>query len=271
MIVAHDLLTRFFDLLLGSFDRWTPTAGLWAASALSGVAVLFVFRWASNPAAIRAARRRAQAELLAVRLYRHHPRVVLRAQARFLAALACYLGHTLVPSSVLVLPFTLIFAQLDARYGSRALHPGERAVVEAVGTSAMLDSGELHGADGIVIETGPVRIRERGEMSWRVAARAPGRQSITLLVSGRRVDKEIVVATAARGAPARRMTAGISSFLLAPAEVAIEDGLGVRRIEILYPPLEIDFLGWKTGWITVFLVVSAAVALALRRRMSVEF
>ena len=271
MIVAHDLLTRFFDLLLGSLDRWTPTGGLWAASALSGVAVLFVYRWASNPAAIRAARRRAQAELLAVRLYRHHPRVVLRAQARFLTALARYLGHTLVPFTVLVLPLALVCAQLDARYGSRALQPGERAVVEAFGTSAMLDSGELHGADGIVIETGPVRITERGEMSWRVVAKTPGYQWITLLVSGQRVGKEVVVATAARGAPGRRMSASVSSFFLAPAEAAIDGALGVRRIEILYPPLEIDFLGWKTGWITVFLAVSAAVALALRRRMGVEF
>jgi len=271
LIAAHDFLVHVFDLLLGPLDRWAPTAGLWVVSALSGIAVLLVFRWTSNPAAIRAARRSAQAELLAVRLYREDPRVVLRAQARFLAALARYLGHMLIPFAVLVLPFALIFAQLDARYGSRALKPGERAIVAAFGTSAMLESATLQSADGVVIESGPVRIAVRGEMSWRVAARAPGRQRITLLVSGRRVDKEVVVAAAARGGPARRMSASISSFFLAPAEAAIDDAPGVRCIEILYPPLEIDFLGWKTGWITVFVAVSAAVALALRRRMGVEF
>jgi hypothetical protein len=271
VIAAHDLVVRVFDLLLGPLDRWTPTAGLWVVSALSGIAVLFVFRSTSNPAAIRAARRGAQAELLAVRLYREDPRVVLRAQVRFLAALGRYLGHMLIPFAALLLPFALIFAQLDARYGSRALKPEERAVVKAFGTGGMLDTATLQSADGIVIETGPVRIAERGEMSWRVAAKAPGRQRITLLMSGRRVDKEVVVATAARGAPARRMRAGISSFFLAPAEAAIADDAEVRRIEILYPPLEIEFLGWQTGWITVFLVASSTVALALRRRMGVEF
>jgi hypothetical protein len=271
LIATHDLLVRVFDLLLGPLDRWAPTAGLWVVSALSGVAVLFVFRWASNPSAIRAARRRAQAELLAVRLYRDDPRVVLRAQVRFLAALGRYLGRMLLPFAVLVLPFAVLCAQLDARYGFRALAPGERAVVEAFGTSVMLDSASLQSADGIVIEAGPVRIPERGEMSWRIAAKTPGRQWITLLLAERRVDKEIVVATAARGAPTRRMTAGVSSFFLAPAEAAIDDASGVHRIEVLYPPLEIDLLGWKMGWATVFLVVSAAVALALRRRMGVEF
>jgi hypothetical protein len=271
LIVAHDLLRRAFDLLIGPLDRWTPTAGLWAVSALSGVAVLFVFRWAANPAAIRAARRRAQAELLAVRLFRADPRVVFRAQARFLAALTRYLGHMLVPFAVLFLPLALVWAQLDARYGARALQTGERAVVKAWGTSAMLDSAELHAADGIMIEAGPVRIAERGEMSWRIAAKAPGRQVLTLRVAGERIDKQVVVAAATRGAPARRMSAGVSSFFLAPAEAAIESGLGVRRIEILYPPLDVDLLGWKTGWMTVFLVVSTAVALALRGRMGVEF
>jgi hypothetical protein len=144
LIVAHDLLTQAFDLLLGPLDRWAPTAGLWVVSALSGVAVLFVFRWTSNAAAIRATRRRAQAELLAVRLYRENPRVVLRAQARFLAALARYLGYMLVPFTVLLLPFALICAQLDARYGARALHPGERAVVEATRRSSLPPPREAH-------------------------------------------------------------------------------------------------------------------------------
>ena len=262
MIAAHDLLARSFDLLLGPLDRWNPTAGLWSASALAGVVLLFVFRWTSNPATIRAARRRAQAELLAVRLYREDPRVVLRAQARFLGAIGRYVVQMLIPFAALLLPFALLAAQLDARYGSRALGIGERAVVEAFGTAAMLESASLQSADGVVIESGPVRIAERGEMSWRVLAKAPGRQAITLVVDRRLIAKEVVVSQTARGASARRMCASVASFVLAAAEPAIGDGCTVRRIEILYPPLEIDVLGWKAPWIVVFVAVSSAVALA---------
>jgi hypothetical protein len=271
LTAAHDLFARFFDLLLGPLDRWMPTAGLWAASAVAGVLLLFVFRWTSNPAAIRRARRLAQAELLAVRLYREDPRVALRAQARFLGALGRYLGQMLVPFAALLLPFALLAGQLDARYGSRALGVGERAIVEAFGTAAMLESASLQSADGVVIESGPVRIAERGEMSWRVLAKAPGRQTLTLVVDGQRVGKEVVVSRTAVGASARRMCANAASFLLAAAEPAIGDGYAVRRIEILYPPLEIDVLGWKASWIIVFLAVSSLVALGLRRRVGVEF
>jgi hypothetical protein len=271
LIAAHDLLARSFALLLGPLDGWCPTAGLWATSALSGVFLLFVFRWTSNSRAIRAARREAQAELLAVRLYREDPRVVVRAQARFLAAIGRYLGHMLIPFAALLLPFALLAAHLDARYGSRALGIGERAVVEASGTSAMLDSASLDSSEGLAVEAGPVRVAERGEMSWRILAKDAGRQSISLTVGDRRLEKEVVVSTTTRGASRRRMRASLTSFFLAPAEPAIGGDGMVERIEVDYPPLEIDFLGWKMGWIVVFLVVSSAVALALRRRVGVEF
>ena len=48
LTAAHDFLARSFDLLLGPLDRWSPVAGLWAASVVAGVVLLFIFRWTSN-------------------------------------------------------------------------------------------------------------------------------------------------------------------------------------------------------------------------------
>jgi hypothetical protein len=271
LTTAHDLLARTFDLLLGPLDRWNPVAGLWAASVVAGVALLFIFRWTSNPGAIRAARRRAQAELLAVRLYRDEPRVVLRAQARFLAAIGRYLGQMLVPFASLALPFSLLAAHLDARYGSRALAVGERAVVEVLGTTPVIDAASLEPSQGLAVEAGPVRIHGRGEASWRILAKAPGPQLVALVVGEKRIDKEVSVSTTARGAAPRRMCAGLAGFFLAPAEPAISEGCAVRRIEVRYPSLAIDVFGWKVPWIVVFLAVSSMVALVLRRRAGVEF
>jgi hypothetical protein len=238
---------------------------------VSGIVLLFIFRWTSNPEAIRAARRRAQAELLAVRLYREEPRVVLRALARFLAAIARYLGQMLVPFAALALPFSLLLAHLDARYGSRALAVGERVVVEVVGTSTAIDSASLEPSEGLAVEAGPVRIPSRGEGSWRILAKSPGQQSLAVVVGERRIDKQVSVSTAVRGAAPRRMCTGLAALFLAPAEPAIGGGCAIRRIEVRYPSLEVDVLGWRMSWIVVFLVVSSVVALALRRRAGVEF
>jgi hypothetical protein len=135
----------------------------------------------------------------------------------------------------------------------------------------MLDSATLDSSEGLAVEAGPVRVAERGEMSWRILAKDAGRQSVWLTVGDRRLEKGVVVSTTARGASPRRMRASLASLFLAPAEPAIDDGGIVEQIVVDYPPLEIDFLGWKAPWIVVFLVVSSAVALALRRRVGVEF
>jgi len=260
---AHDLLRGAFDVLVGPLDRLAPGAGLWVVSALAGIALLWAFRWSSNPAAIRTARSRAQAELLAVRLYRDSPRVVLRAQGSFLAALGRYLGHMLVPFAVLAVPFGLVAAQLDGRYGAEPVAVGDRVVVEVAGSPALLESARLESRDdGVVVESGPVRIAGRGEMSWRILARSPGLHAVSVVVGETRIDKTVAVATSETAAP-RRMSAGIPSFFLAPAEAAIDEAAPVRSIEVRYPR--------RVGWLVVFLAVSGIVALALRRRMGVEF
>ena len=272
MTAAHDLIARSFDVLLGPLDRAAPMAGLWIASAVSGVVLLWIFARVSNPAAIRAARKRAQAELLAVRLYRDAPRVVIRAQARFLAALGRYLGHMLVPFAVLLVPFGIVGAQLDARYGSRALAVGERTVVEVVGTDAVPGSAVLESADGGVrVESSGVRIPERNEISWRIRAEAPGEHRLRVRVGEQTIEKSVTVGRELESARARRMRASLSSLFLAPAEAAIDPASPIERIAVRHAPLDVRVLGFETSWLVVFLVVSAAVALALRRRMGVEF
>jgi hypothetical protein len=269
MLAVHSLSRRLFAVALDPLDRLPPLVGLVGVSAVSGVLLIFVFRWSSNPAAIRAARRQAQAHLLAVRLYRDDLAVVFRAQARFLGALGRYLGHMAVPFAVMSVPFALLFAQLDARYGSRALYPGERVIVEAI--VSRVDDWALKAADGVEVEAGPVRIAERGEIDWRIVAKSPGRWQIALSGGDRTIEKEVRVSVDIAGAPVRRMASSVSSLFLAPAEPAIDDGSGVHTIEIDYPTLPLAFFGYRTSWIVVFLIVSAGVAFALRRTLGVEF
>jgi hypothetical protein len=267
----HALLARIFAGLVAPFDALAPAAGLWLVSALAGVGLLVAFRWTSNPVGIRAARQKTQAHLLAVRLYREDLSVVGRSQVRFLVWLGRYLGHMLVPFAAVALPFALLFAQLDAHYACRALRPGERTIVKVLGAPAVLEAATLEASDGVAVESGPVRIAERGEIDWRVLARVPGRQRVTLVAGGQRIDKEVRVTGATEGAPARRMAASLSSLLFAPAEAAFDGAKGVEVIEVGYPTLEIRVLGWRTSWIVIFLAVSALVALGLRRRAGVEF
>jgi hypothetical protein len=267
MTSVHSALRRLFALLLDPLAPLGPAWSLIIVSALSGVVLLYAFRWTSNPPAIAAARKRAQAHLLAVRLYRHDLPVVFRSQAQFLSALGAYLARMIVPFLAVALPFSVLFAHLDARYAYRAAHPGEATVITA--TADDVGGWRLEAPEGVRVEAGPVRMRQRRQISWRVRPLREGRFDLAVAGGGRRIEKGLAVSRGDVGAPPRRMSAGLEALFAAPAEPAIEAAAGVTEIEVEYPSLGVT--GLDLHWLVVFLVVSTVAALALKRRAGVEF
>lgn len=271
MAPLHRLLAGCAAAGLDPFVALGPIAGLTLVSALSGAVLLIAFRFTSRPAAIREAKRRIQAHLLAVRIYRDDLGVVFRAQASLFGALAAYIGNMLVPFLVILLPFALLFAHLDARWSSRALHPGEKVVVKAIIEDGNLQLWKLEGSEGVAVDSPPVRIPSRREIAWRIRGIRAGTYRLSLVGPAGRVDKQVVVASREVGAVRRRSTPGFVSLFLAPAESPMDPAVGVRSIEVEYSPRTLTVLGWHTHWVVVFLVVSTVVALALRKRAGVEF
>jgi hypothetical protein len=272
MCTLHQLLARGFALALDPLARFQPVVGLTLISAVSGVVLLIAFRLTSRPQAIRAAKQKTQAHLLAVRLYRDDLVVVLRAQGALLGALVVYIGAMLVPFLALLVPFGLLFAHLDARYAVRALHPGERAIVKATAVpDTRLDRWRLEGAAGVVVDSAPVRVSARREINWRVRAATPGRYAIAVVNGERRIEKEVQVAAEEIGGAPRRASAGIAALFIAPTEAPIDPDAGIESIEVVARPLRLSVYGWHVHWIVIFLVVSAATALLLRKRAGVEF
>ncbi|MFI5394385.1 MAG: hypothetical protein ACHQ9S_02530 [Candidatus Binatia bacterium] len=264
-------VARVCALLLDPFAALPPLLGLTLISAVSGVLLLLGFRATSQPQAIRAARQRVQAHLLAIRLYREDLVVAFRAQRALLAGLVAYVGRMLPPFAALLLPFALLFAHLDARYAARALHPGEVVLVKARLAQPGTDQWQLEGSAGIAVDSAAVHVAARHEIDWRVRAVAPGRQAITLVNGTQRVAKEVWVAVAPQGAGPVRAVAGITALFTAPTEAPIDAAAGVQSIAVAYPPLALSVCGWHVHWIVVFLAVSTIVALLFRKRAGVAF
>ncbi len=271
MGALHHVLAWSFAALLDPCERFPPLIGLTLISAVSGVLLLLGFRVASSPEAIGAAKRTVQAHLLAARLYRDDLTVAFRSQRSLLRALAVYLGHMALPFVVLLLPFAVLFAHLDARYGTRALQPGERTIVKAFLAPETPAGWRLEGAAGVAVDSVPVRIRARDEIDWRIRAAAPGRYEIALVNGERRVEKEVRVAPDETGAAPLRSSPSLAALFVAPTEAPIDPATDLERVEIVYPPWRLSVLGWHMHWVVIFLIVSAAVALLLRKRAGVEF
>jgi hypothetical protein len=260
-------LTRFFDALAWPFQRW-PAGGLLLISALTGVAMLLVFKATSNQRAIRRTRDLIRAHLLAMRLFRDDARVVVESQKKVLRTNLTYLRYAVVPI-VFILPIVvLIMVQLELRYGPAPVQPGEAVVVKAIFDGAVDDEVTLAAPPGIVVETPALRIPYKREADWRVRPAKAGRFELSLKSKGATYGKELVAGEAGVGRVSSRRVSGIWSQLTNPGERPLSGDL--KAIEVKYPSRQNKLFGLGVHWMITFFVVSLVAAFALKGVLKTE-
>jgi hypothetical protein len=136
-------------------------------------------------AAVRAAGKRLQADLLEMRLYSSEPALMWRAQKALVRDNVRWLALLLPPALILGLPLAWLFIQLDGIYGRSPLPVGGVAVV-TVQLKRALEPADaaatLRAPPGIAVESPPVRVFARRQISWRIRALRPVRGKLRFVM-----------------------------------------------------------------------------------------
>ena len=224
-------------------------------AAVTGVAMALLFRLASRPAAIRSAKRRAQAQFLALRLFADEPAVVWRAQMRLLAANVRYLGVLLVPTAAAAVPFILAFPQLEALYGRVALRVGSETVLtvrmERGGAQPVLET-----PPGLHVETPGVDAAS--ETSWELLVTGPVSGPVHIRTSSSDVTKNVAVGSGS-GYLDEKRSAGLLAWWRDPGEGRIHSP-GVDWVRVAYRKQRFAALGMEWGWEVWFLSIAMLAA-----------
>ncbi len=230
---------------------------------------LAVFRVASDQDGIRRAKDLVKAHLLELWLYKDDPGVLLRAQGRVGLHSLAYLGHSLVPLAVMIVPVGLLVAQLEAQYAFRALAPGESAIVTVTTHAAMpAPAATLALPPDLVAETPALRVADRGAVLWRVRGAADGEHVAGITVNGTSVERGIAVGTGrvmpvAYGADDWRI-------LGYPSEEPLPAASAIVAVEVEYPRARGEFLGLSSAsWL--LLGATLVLGFALRGAFRVTF
>ncbi len=263
-----------FDALFAVLGRLGPEASMAVVSLLVGLFMLFIFKRTSNQAGIRRAKDRIKAHLLELRLYKSDFGQTMRSQGRILAANGRYFLHALKPMLVMFVPILLVLVQLDARFGARALEPGETALVKVkVDPSIELASIEpgLEAPAGVTVETPPLRIEEENEIDWRIRAEAAGIHTLTVRVGALTGTKSLSVRqpSSAKVTPLRVRKGGWAE-LLHPGEKPLPKDSGIVSIEASYPSARLDYFGWRMHWLVAFFLLSLLFGFGLKGVFKVE-
>jgi hypothetical protein len=264
------ILYSLFDAALAPFRSVAPYWPLTVLAVIVAAGTLLVVGKLSNQARITTTKNAIKAHLLELWLFRDDVRTVLLAQVHIIRLNVRYVGLTLKPMLVLLIPLTLIVAALEPWFGMRPLRPGEAAIVSLRAADAnVAANASLVTGDGVVVETPPLRIASTNEIDWRVRVLKNGVHTVSVEVGGQTVDKQIVASDQmARVMPSR--TTSFWEAFLNPGEATLPDSAAIERIDVHYPAGSVNVFGWEMHWLVFFIAACFVFVLALRRPMRVE-
>ena len=266
------VVNTVFGLLFRPFRSVSPVYGLVVFSFLTSALMVLAFRYTSNQKAIRRAKDRIQAHVLAVRLFQDQLGVVLRSYASIAGATLAYFRHSLPPLAWMAVPILLILPQLEMRFGRASPQPRESLLLNVqVAPNISLDDVSLRLPAGLRISAPPVRIPERREISWRLETDGYGDFAAELAAAGRVFTKQMTVSADLAPLPVRRVGNPILQALLYPSELPLPSGSPLEAIEVRYRPRGLEFGGYRIEWWILFLVFSFLSAMALKAVTRTEF
>jgi uncharacterized membrane protein (DUF106 family) len=278
MALLNTLLGRVFDVLLAPVAALPAAAGLALLSVLTAVAMLLVFKRTSDQERLAGVKRSIHAALFEIRLFNDDLRAVWRAQLDLLRQNLTYLRLSLVPMLWMLVPLTLVVAQLQFHFGYAALAAQGPVLVKAElrpgsantgGPGPAAPDAALAAPSAVRLETPAVWLPAAREIAWRVIPEQPGEYELELTIAGRTYTKTLQASGGVARRSPFRLERGFANQLLYPSEAPLPDDGPVRTISVAYPEGEVELFGWRVNWLVLYVALSMVCAFALRKRVGV--
>lgn len=249
------VITKMFDAFYTPFRSVHPFWGLLVMSVVTGVVLLFVFKYTTNQKQMKIVKDRIKMHFIELRLYQDDMGVVWKTQGRILKQNLQYVRLVIIAAIVIIIPVVFVMIDMDYRFGHRPLGPGEAAIVKVklAGRGGLPDV-DLIAPEGVVVETPRLRIPVEREVDWRVHGTQPGQFDLSVLVDGQQLTK--------------RLTVG--KVFPSLSEKPLPKGSMVESIEVAYPTRQFRFDSWIGHWLALFCVFSLAVGFGLKGVFNVE-
>ena len=274
MWVFNSIFGKIFEIVFFPFKSMTPWIGMIFISFLTALLMLCVFRFTSHQQGIKQVKNKIKAHLLEIRLFKDSLNVSLRAQGNILRYNLKYIGYSIKPLLVMIIPLILILLQLNLWFGYQSLTPGQEVIlkVEVDEDLSLLDTEFLiESSSGLVIETPPLRIEEKREVNWKLFAKETGIHELSMTVNGHRIVKKVAVAQKplSKISPVK-IRRNFMAELFNPGEAPLPANHPIKSLEIKYPLNYMSLFGWRIHWLIVYFALSIIFGFAFKCVFKVE-
>ena len=274
MWIFNSILGKIFDALFLPFRSMSPWVGMILISFLTGLLMLFVFKWTSNQQGIQKVKNKIKAHLLELRLFKDSLSQSLRSQGNILRCNLTYICYSLKPMLVMIIPLILILIQLNFWFGYESLAPNESVLLKiklAEDKNPLETQISVQPSSGLVMETPPLRIEESHEINWRFSATQAGIQQFTVTINGEKITKKVSVSQKplSKISPLKTNKKFIDQVMY-PTESPIKSQIPVKSIEVQYPTKSMSLFGWKLHWLIVYFALSIIFGFAFKGIFKVQ-
>jgi len=275
MSALNSFFNSLFAVVWSPFQGINPWVGLTVLSVLVGIAALLGMKYFSNQDRIEELKERYKAHVLAIRLFRDDLGIVMGSMFRTLNYIARYMGHSLRPMVVLLVPIVFLFAQMQMRLAYEPWDVGHSEVIlvdlEAEVSAEQLAATSVDLPDGVEV-CGPVGVAvAKNRVAFPIKATVAGKHLLKFRCGDETVEKSLHVATTDdldSLSPVR--SSGFWDLLLFPTEATFGDSSAFTKIKVPYgikPLMLFGFdcsFGIELGMGLVFMVISIVIAFALK-------
>ena len=108
MWLFNTIIGKIFEVLFLPFKNMNPWISMFAISLLTGILMLFIYKFTSNQKGIKKIKNKIKAHLLEIRLFKDSLSVSFKAQGNIVLSNFKYIGYASKPLLVMILPVLLI-------------------------------------------------------------------------------------------------------------------------------------------------------------------
>ena len=267
--VLTNALGRFFLAPIAVLPGWLSNTII---SVLTGVCLLVIFKYTSNQRAIGRIRDEIKASLLTLKLFKDSISVTLHAEVCVFKGALLLFVHAIPPMLVMILPVSLLLAQMSLWYQSRPLLPGEVAVMTVKLNDNVKENWptvNIEPTSAAKVTVGPVRILSRRQICWEIKALENGKHHITLVVNRDQIEKELAIGAGFMRVSSSRPASNWAGILMNPAEKPFAPDSIVQSVTIDYPE-RLSKTSGADWWLIYFFAASMLFALILRPLVKVR-
>ena len=271
MNAINKIVNGVFDVIFYPAFLLPPGWGLFVVSALTGFLMILIFKSVSNQSEIKRVKNRIWAHLLGLRLYRNDAALSMKAVLNMFVNNGKYLTLAIKPVLILMIPVLLVIFQLASRYEFRPFRVGERSIVEVtVARDIPITEVYLDSLPAIAIETTPLRVLSKNQISWRIRAVKEGTWTLHFRHKDRTISKMLVIGEGRTKMASHRVRGNSIRAMLFPVEPAISGGNFLKDIHVQYPQRDLIVAGVRIHWFIFFFIASILTGFIFKPVFKVE-